>query len=53
MFVFRMHKMIEFFFSSIIFYQYHETKLVSFALNLRGFEFVINFFAKFFIILNV
>ena len=59
MFVFIMHKMIYYyflrnlFFANIIFCQYHETKFVSFALNLRGFEFVINCFAKFVIIFNV
>ena len=42
---FRMRKMIySFFFSYIIFCQYYEAKFVSFASNLRGFEFVIFFF---------
>ena len=50
MFVFKIHKMIYYY---IIFFQYHETKFVSFASNLCGFEFVINCFAKFVLILNV
>ena len=49
MFVFGMYKMIYsfFFFWYIIFCQYHETKFVCFSSNLRGFELVIFFFAKF------
>ena len=48
MFVFKIHKIIySFFFLYIIFCQYHETKFVCFSSNLRGFEFVIYFFAKF------
>ena len=53
MIIFRKHRMIYSFFSYIIFCQYYEAKFVNFASNLRGFEFVINIFAKFVIILNV
>ena len=51
MFVFRMHKMIYYFFSYIIFCQYYETKFVSFASNLLGFEFFINLLLAFYFIL--